>query len=178
MVSSNSWAETSTTPGTTAPSEKNILLLRLSAHHGSATYIQTRQNGRTYRLATCSTKDGTNHGPVHPTVKARAPTRRLNAYDGVFYRLGLGIFGYSNYRNQISYSGTVTLYTPLNQRFEFRSDIPVANGNGVAAITPTYNFRTNAWKGLVVRGGGGFPSPTAEILPCPVRARHLTPIWL
>jgi hypothetical protein len=57
----------------------------------------------------------------------------LNAYDGVFYRLVLGIFGYSNYRNQASYSGTVTLYTPLNQRFEFRSDIPVANANPSAA---------------------------------------------
>ena len=132
----------------------------------------------------------------------------LNADDGVFYRLGLGIFGYTNQTtNANGYDGTVTLYTPLNQRFEFRTDIPVAasnqsasgntsqtnfgdfqitprvilsetrdathsfdltfrtptgnsiNGNGVAAIAPTYNFWVNTWKGLVLRGGTGFTIP-------------------
>jgi len=33
------------------------------------------------------------------------------------------------------------------------------NGNGVAAISPTYNFWTNHWKGLVVRGGLGLTIP-------------------
>jgi hypothetical protein len=34
-----------------------------------------------------------------------------------------------------------------------------SNGNGVAAITPTYEFWTNWWKGLVLRGGAGFFVP-------------------
>jgi len=35
------------------------------------------------------------------------------------------------------------------------------NGNGVASITPEYQFWTNPWKGLVVRGGAGFTVPYA-----------------
>jgi hypothetical protein len=35
----------------------------------------------------------------------------------------------------------------------------VANVNGVAAITPTYEFWTNWWRGLVLRGGVGFFVP-------------------
>ena len=34
-----------------------------------------------------------------------------------------------------------------------------SNDNGVAAITPTYEFWTNWWKGLVLRGGAGFFVP-------------------
>ena len=34
-----------------------------------------------------------------------------------------------------------------------------SNVNGVAAITPTYEFWTNWWKGLVLRGGAGFFVP-------------------
>jgi hypothetical protein len=141
-----------------------------------------------------------------PTGGGGAPRQGwLNADDGVFYRLGLGIFGYNNQINSglNSYSGTISVYTPLNQRFEFRTDIPVAtatanqnqtnfgdfqitprmilsetknttqtfdltfraptgnsiNGNGVAAISPTYNFWNNSWKGLVLRGGLGFTVP-------------------
>ena len=33
------------------------------------------------------------------------------------------------------------------------------NGNGVASINPQYNFWTNYWRGLVVRGGLGFTVP-------------------
>lgn len=33
------------------------------------------------------------------------------------------------------------------------------NGNGVASINPQYNFWTNYWQGLVVRGGLGFTVP-------------------
>ena len=33
------------------------------------------------------------------------------------------------------------------------------NGNGVASINPQYNFWTNYWQGLVVRGGVGFSVP-------------------
>jgi len=35
------------------------------------------------------------------------------------------------------------------------------NGNSVASITPKYQFWTNSWKGLVVRGGAGFEVPYA-----------------
>jgi hypothetical protein len=35
------------------------------------------------------------------------------------------------------------------------------NGNGVASITPEYQFWHNSWKGLVVRGGAGFTIPYA-----------------
>ncbi len=139
-----------------------------------------------------------------PTGSGGAPRQGwLNANDGVFYRLGLGIFGYNNQINSAkdSYSGSVSVYTPLNQRFEFRTDVPVANssnnqtnfgdfqitprvllsetrdttqtfdltlrtptgllvnGNGVASISPNYNFWNNSWKGLVVRGGAGFTIP-------------------
>ena len=139
-----------------------------------------------------------------PTGSGGAPRQGwLNANDGVFYRLGLGIFGYNNQINSAanSYSGTVSVYTPLNQRFELRTDVPVANsnynqtnfgdlqitprvllsetrdtsqtfdltfrtptgnsinGNGVASISPNYNFWNNSWKGLVVRGGAGFTVP-------------------
>ncbi len=141
-----------------------------------------------------------------PTGGGGAPRQGwLNANDGVFYRLGLGIFGYNDQINSAanSYSGTVSVYTPLNQRFEFRTDVPVAasnkyqtnfgdfqitprmilsetrdttqtfdltfrtptgnsiNGNGVASISPNYNFWTNSWKGLVIRGGAGFTVPYA-----------------
>jgi hypothetical protein len=45
------------------------------------------------------------------------------------------------------------------------------NGNGVAAFSPTYNFWTNYWKGLVVRGGLGFSIPYAgEITRAGVRS--------
>jgi hypothetical protein len=124
----------------------------------------------------------------------------------VFYRLGIATFGWAsdNAGNGDQYTGGTTFYFPLNQRFEFRIDVPmfVANkgvGNdmsisagdftvtprfllsetknftqsldigmraptgdpdnfqGVAAISPTYNFWWNAWQGLVLRGGvGGF----------------------
>ena len=139
-----------------------------------------------------------------PTGSGGAPRQGwLNANDGVFYRLGLGIFGYNNQINSAanSYSGSVSVYTPLNQRFEFRTDVPAANsnfnqtnfgdfqitprvllsetrdtsqtfdltfrtptgnsinGNGVASISPNYNFWNNSWKGLVVRGGAGFTVP-------------------
>ncbi|MGD0958844.1 MAG: hypothetical protein ABSB19_03465 [Methylomonas sp.] len=135
----------------------------------------------------------------------------LNADDGVFYRLGIGTFGWQHglANNSDGYTGGVTMYTPLNQRFEFQTDIPVAsnqglhgnspsqtnfgdlqitprlllseskelsqtlnvtlrtptgntfNGNGVASVSPTYQFWSNYWKGLVVRGGGGFTLPYA-----------------
>jgi len=132
----------------------------------------------------------------------------LNSFDGVFYRLGVATYGYANnfLENGNQNSGLLQLYLPLNQRFEFRIDIPVvsnrgasgteyetnfgdlqivprfllsetrdvtqsfnvafraptgstSNVNGVAAITPTYEFWANWWQGLVLRGGAGFFVP-------------------
>ena len=133
----------------------------------------------------------------------------LNSFDGVFYRLGVATYGYAHnfLENGNQNSGLLQFYLPLNQRFEFRIDIPVAvsnrgasgteyetnfgdlqivprfllsetrdvtqsfnvafraptgstsNVNGVAAITPTYEFWTNWWQGLVLRGGAGFFVP-------------------
>jgi len=133
----------------------------------------------------------------------------LNSFDGVFYRLGVATYGYAHnfLENGNQHSGLLQFYLPLNQRFEFRVDVPVAvsnrgatgteyetnfgdlqivgrfllsetrdltqsfnvafraptgstdNVNGVAAITPTYEFWTNWWKGLVLRGGAGFFVP-------------------
>ena len=50
----------------------------------------------------------------------------LNAFDGVFYRLGVLTGGYaSDFRdNGNLYTAGLTLYTPLNARFELRHDIP------------------------------------------------------
>jgi hypothetical protein len=132
----------------------------------------------------------------------------LNSFDGVFYRLAVGTYGYASdfLENGHQHSGLLQLYLPLNQRFEFRLDFPVVsnrgaagaeyntnfgdmqivprlllsesrnvtqsfnvafrvptgqteNVNGVAAITPTYEFWANWWQGLVLRGGLGFFVP-------------------
>ncbi len=140
-----------------------------------------------------------------PTGGGGAPRMGwLNAYDGVFYRLSLGIFSWAHGPGSYSdsYAGTLTSYTPLSERFQIRTDIGLAsnrnqtnfadfiitprillseskeqtqsldiafrtptgnssNGQGYASINPTYNFWTNYWKGLVVRGGAGFTIPYA-----------------
>jgi len=132
----------------------------------------------------------------------------LNSFDGVFYRLVVGTYGYANNfaENGHQNSGLLQAYLPLNQRLEFRVDLPVvsnrgatgtdyetnfgdlhivprfllsesrdvtqsfnidfraptgktANLNGIAAITPTYEFWANWWQGLVLRGGVGFFVP-------------------
>lgn len=49
----------------------------------------------------------------------------LNAYDGVFYRLSLGIFGWQHQLNGgDSYTGSLYSYTSLSERFELQSIIP------------------------------------------------------
>jgi len=55
----------------------------------------------------------------------------LNAADGVFYRLVIGTFGYSNdlAENGDGYDGGATLYTPLSRRFELRWDVPFVTSN-------------------------------------------------
>ena len=129
----------------------------------------------------------------------------LNAYDGVFYRLSIATFGWQHGNGGDGYTNNIVSYTPMSQRFEIQTDIPVIastqgvsgretnfgdfkitprmilsesknqtqtfnltfrtptgdvfNGNHVASIGPQYNFWTNYWKGLVVRGGAGFAVP-------------------
>src|SRR5215471_13305141 len=145
-----------------------------------------------------------------PAGEGGAPRQGwLNAFDGVFYRLGIATYGYAHnfVDNGNQNSGLLQFYLPFNRRFEFRVDIPAAvsnrgatgkdyetnfgdftlvprvilsetqnvtqsfnvafrmptgdtsNLNGVSAITPTYEFWTNWWKGLVLRGGAGFFVP-------------------
>jgi hypothetical protein len=132
----------------------------------------------------------------------------LGAYDDVFYRLSIAVFSWEHGRNGgDGYSNNLVSFTPLNQRLEIQTNIPIMtstpgasgkgsetnfgdfritpriilseskdvtqsfgvtfrtptgdvfNGNHVASIGPQYNFWTNYWKGLVVRGGVGFAVP-------------------
>src|SRR6266850_3967871 len=55
----------------------------------------------------------------------------LNAADGVFYRLVIGTFRYTNdlAENGDGYDGGATLYTPLSRRFELRWDVPFVTSN-------------------------------------------------
>src|SRR5215831_1272897 len=50
----------------------------------------------------------------------------LNAFDGVFYRLGIATYGYAHnfVDNGNQNSGLLQFYLPFNRRFEFRVDIP------------------------------------------------------
>jgi hypothetical protein len=136
-----------------------------------------------------------------PAGEGGAPRQGwLNTFDGDFYRLAIGTYGYSHGDNGEQHTGTFTAYLPLNQRFELRADLPGVSkgdslgagddvfwtrfllsesksvtqsfnvgfrtptgdtdiGNGVAAIIPQYEFWTNFWQGLVVRGGVGAQAP-------------------
>lgn len=80
-----------------------------------------------------------------PTGEGYAPRQGwINAYDGVFYRLGIGTFGYANGAERLgdTYTGGATFYTPLSRRLEVQYDIPVAVSNnshtdfGDLQITP------------------------------------------
>ncbi len=139
-----------------------------------------------------------------PTGEGYAPRQGwIGASDGVFYRLGIGTFGYSNGAERLGdrYTGGLTLYAPLSRRLEVQFDVPFVdsfdghtdfgdlqitpriilsetkaasesfnlairiptgdkdNGNRSAVLTPNYQFWTNHWKGLVLRGGLGMAIP-------------------
>jgi hypothetical protein len=67
-----------------------------------------------------------------PAGEGGAPRQGwLNAFDGVFYRLGIGTFGFGHdfLDNGDLYQGGLTFYTPFNRRFELRTDIPVVVSN-------------------------------------------------
>jgi hypothetical protein len=132
----------------------------------------------------------------------------INAFDGVFYRLGIVTAGLApNVNAGTQYTSGLTLYSPFSRRFEIQTDVPFLisnvsgsngnrhtnfgdlqitprllisesegftqsfnlafrtptgnedNGNGQSAVTPTWNFWSNPWQGLVVRGGAGIAVP-------------------
>src|SRR5215470_774351 len=67
-----------------------------------------------------------------PAGEGGAPRQGwLNAYDGVFYRLGVATFGFADNfnHNGNQNSGLLQFYLPFNRRFEFRVDIPAAVSN-------------------------------------------------
>jgi hypothetical protein len=76
----------------------------------------------------------------------------LSADDGVFYRLQVTTFGYAHnfgkepqlstgdIGDRGSYTGLTQLYLPLNQRFEFRIDIPFVTSNRGGASN---DYQTN-----------------------------------
>jgi hypothetical protein len=98
----------------------------------------------------------------------------LNAFDGVFYRLIIGTFGYTNdfAENGDGYSGGATLYTPLSRRFELRWDVPfVVSNRGVSgdsrhtsfgdfAVTP--RFMLSETQDLTQSLGVTFRTPTGD----------------
>ena len=145
-----------------------------------------------------------------PAGEGGAPRQGwLNAFDGVFYRLGVLTANIADNvaDNGNRYAGGLTLYAPFDARFEVRLDVPFIvsnragadneyktnfgdiqitprllisesqdftqsfnvtfrlpsgsddNGNGFAAISPTWEFWWNAWSKLVLRGGLGFALP-------------------
>jgi hypothetical protein len=61
----------------------------------------------------------------------------LNAYEGVFYRLSIATFGWQHGLNGgDGYNNNLISFTPLNQRLQIQTDIPImtstpgASGNG------------------------------------------------
>jgi hypothetical protein len=83
-------------------------------------------------LADFFSKGWTRPWASPPNGEGGAPRQGwLNAYDGVFYRLGIltGSYGNDFHNNGASYTGGLTLYTPLNARFELRTDVPFVASN-------------------------------------------------
>jgi len=67
-----------------------------------------------------------------PAGEGGAPRQGwLNAYDGVFYRLGVATFGYTNQfaHNGDQYLGSATEYLPFSRRLELQIDAPFVVSN-------------------------------------------------
>lgn len=48
----------------------------------------------------------------------------------MFYRLSLGVFGWQHHQNNTdSYSGNLVTFTPINSRFEVKTEIPVSSNS-------------------------------------------------
>jgi hypothetical protein len=78
-----------------------------------------------------------------PTGGGGAPRQGwLNAYEGVFYRLGISVFGWQHDLANIGdgYTGSLTLFSPLNQRLEIQTDIPMVVSNQRPGTDHETNF--------------------------------------
>ena len=159
--------------------------------------------------------EGWNRPWVSPPAGGGGAPRQgwLNAFDGVFYRLGVATFGFADDFNDNGnqYTAGLTLYSPFSRavRGEARRAVPSSrtgpgrttttartsgifrsrrasssrragtsrqsfnvafriptgsddNGNGFAAVTPTWEFWWNTWSTLVLRGGAGFSLPYTD----------------
>jgi hypothetical protein len=98
----------------------------------------------------------------------------INASDGVFYRLVIGTFTYTNdfAENGDGYAGGATLYTPLSRRFELRWDVPFVTSNrgatgdsrhttyGDFAVTP--RFMLSETRDLTQSFNVTFRTPTGD----------------
>jgi hypothetical protein len=65
----------------------------------------------------------------------------INAYDGVFYRLSIATVGWQHGNSGDSYTGGLTSYTPLNQRLEIQTEIPIASSTGANGQTNFGDFK-------------------------------------
>jgi hypothetical protein len=78
-----------------------------------------------------------------PTGGGGAPRQGwLNSYEGVFYRLGIAVFGWQHdlANTGDGYTGSLTLFTPLNQRLEIQTDIPMVVSNQRPGADKETNF--------------------------------------
>lgn len=78
-----------------------------------------------------------------PTGGGGAPRQGwLNAFEGVFYRLGIAVFGWQHdlLNNGDGYTGNLENFTPINQRFEIQTDIGMTSNRGVNDTDPNTNF--------------------------------------
>jgi len=98
----------------------------------------------------------------------------INAFDGVFYRLVIGTFGYANDAggNGDGYNAGATLYSPFSRRFELRWDAPFlvsnhgSNGDshtsfGDFQVTP--RFMLSETRELTQSFNLTFRTPTGDI---------------
>lgn len=77
-----------------------------------------------------------------PTGGGGAPRQGwLNAFEGVFYRLGIAVFGWKHdLNNSDGYTGEMINFTPVNQRFEIQTNINMASDPGVDGASRQTNF--------------------------------------
>lgn len=78
-----------------------------------------------------------------PTGGGGAPRQGwLNAFEGVFYRLGIAVFGWQHgfLNNGDGYSGNLVNFTPINQRLEIQTEISMVSNRGLDGTDPRTNF--------------------------------------
>ncbi len=103
-----------------------------------------------------------------PAGEGGAPRQGwLNTFDGVFYRLVIGTYGYAHDFGGAGdqHSGTVTLYAPLNRRFELRADLLfVSNNDEFAAGDDVFwtRFLLSESQNFTQSFNVGFRTPTGD----------------